>query len=81
MGIVSEKIEGKMIMVEIKSSNLKGASYNTETETLSVTFNNGAIYEYYKFPWEKFAKFRISESQGKFLNSDINGKYEFKKIS
>jgi hypothetical protein len=81
MGIISEKIEGKVILVEIQSSNLKRASFDTEKETLSITFNNGAIYEYYKFPWEKFTKFRMSESQGKFLNSNINGKYEFKKIS
>ena len=44
MAILSEKIEGKMIMVEIQSSNLKSAHFNTETEDLTVTFNNGSIY-------------------------------------
>lgn len=80
MSIISEKIEGKTILVEINSSNLKSAGFDTESETLTITFNNGAIYEYYKFPWAKFTKFRMSESQGKFLNSNINGKYEFKKL-
>lgn len=80
MAILKEKIEGKIISVEITSSNLKSASYNTETKTLSVTFNNGYIYEYYDFPWEKFTKFRMSDSQGKYLNSEINGKYKYKKI-
>ncbi len=80
MAILSEKIEGKEIMVEINSSNLKKASYNTESKLLTVTFNNGSIYEYYEFPWDKFTKFRMSESQGKFLNTNINGKYNHKKV-
>jgi hypothetical protein len=80
MAILSEKIEGKEIMVEINSSNLKKASYNTESKLLTVTFNNGSIYEYYEFPWDKFTKFRMSESQGKFLNTNINGKYNYKKV-
>ncbi len=81
MAILTEKIEGKEIMVEINSSNLKRAIYNTESNLLTVTFNNGAIYEYYEFPWEKFTKFRMSDSQGSFLNSNIKTKYSFKKIS
>ncbi len=80
MGIISEKIDGKNILVEINSSNLKKASYNTESKLLTVTFNNGSIYEYYEFPWDKFTKFRMSESQGKFLNTNINGKYNYKKV-
>ena len=80
MAILSEKIEGKEIMVEINSSNLKKASYNTESKLLTVTFNNGSNYEYYEFPWDKFTKFRMSESQGKFLNTNINGKYNYKKV-
>lgn len=80
MAILSEKIEGKEIMVEINSSNLKKATYNTESKLLTVTFNNGSIYEYYEFPWEKFTKFRMSESQGKFLNTNINGKYKYSKV-
>ena len=80
MAITSEKINGKEILVEIQSSNLKSASYNTEDGTLQVTFNGGGVYEYYKVPWEKFTKFRLAESQGKFFNSDIARSYEYKKV-
>jgi hypothetical protein len=80
MGIISESINGNLIEVTIKSSNLQSATYFTEEEKLSVTFNNGSIYEYEKVPWAKFTKFRMSESQGKFLNSNINGKYKFKRL-
>jgi hypothetical protein len=80
MGIISEQINGKIINVDITSSNIKSAQYDTETETLTITFNNGGIYEYYKFPWSHFTKFRMAESQGKFFNTNINGKYKFQKI-
>jgi len=79
MGIISEKIEGKLINVEINSSNLKSASYNTENEDLTITFNNGSIYVYNKVPWNVFTKFRLSQSQGKFFNTDISKVYKYTK--
>jgi hypothetical protein len=80
MSISSEKINGKVIEVEIKSSNLKSASYNTETEDLTITFNNGFVYEYSKVPWSLFTKFRMADSQGKFFNLNIAKKYNYKRI-
>ena len=81
MGIVSEKIDGKLITVIIQSSNLKEATYNTETEDLTVIFNNGSIYEYNKVPWAKFTKFRLAESQGKYFNENIAKSYKYIKKS
>lgn len=80
MGIISEKIDGKVISVEINSSNLKSASYDTETSLLTIVFNNGSIYEYENVPWEMFTKFRMNESQGKFLNQKIKGTYSYTKV-
>jgi lysyl-tRNA synthetase class 2 len=81
MGIVSEKIDGKLITVTIQSSNLKETTYNTETEDLTVIFNNGSIYEYNKVPWSKFTKFRLAESQGKYFNENIAKSYKYTKKS
>jgi hypothetical protein len=80
MAILSEKIEGTLIEVVINSSNLKSAKYNTENEDLTVTFNTGAIYEYNKVPWNKFTKFRLAESQGKYFNEHIARSHNYKKI-
>lgn len=80
MSIITEKIEGKIIMVDIQSSNLKSAKYNTESKDLEITFNNNSIYEYKDVPWNVFTSFRLSESQGKFFNTNISRKYEYKKI-
>ncbi len=81
MAIISEKIEGNLIYVDIKSSNIKSATYNTETSSLSIVFNNESIYEYADVPWELFVKFRMADSQGAYLNANIKTKYSFKKIS
>jgi len=81
MAIISEQISGATINVVINSTNLKFASFQTETKTLSVTFKNGTIYEYYGVPWKVFTKFRMSDSQGKFLNTNVNKVYEYKKVT
>ena len=81
MAIISETINGQEINVTFKSSNLKSASYNTESKILTITFNSGGIYEYYDVSWENFTKFRMSPSHGKYFSSNINGKYKFKKVS
>jgi len=80
MSIISEQISGTTINVTIKSSNLKFASYNTSTKTLTVTFNNESIYEYYEVPWQTFTKLRMAESQGKFFNTEISKSYKYKKL-
>jgi hypothetical protein len=80
MSIISEQISGTTINVEIKSSNLKSASYNTSTKVLTTTFNNGSIYEYYDVPWVLFTKFRTAESQGKHFNVNISRNYKYKKL-
>lgn len=81
MAITSERIEGKLIHVDIKSSNIKSATYNVDTSLLSIVFNNGSIYEYEEVPWEIFVKFRLADSQGSFLNANVKNKYNFKKFN
>ena len=80
MGIISERIKGNIIEVDINSSNLKMAVYDTESKKLGVTFINESIYEYEDVPWEIFTKFRMNESQGKFFNSNISKSYKYKKV-
>jgi hypothetical protein len=80
MAILSESINGTVIDINIGSTNLKSASYNTETKVLKIIFNNNNIYEYSDVPWEIFTKFRMSESQGKYFNVNIARKYTYKKI-
>lgn len=80
MGILSEKIEGKIIEVKIQSSNIKSSTYNTENKTLLIEFNNNSVYQYNEVPWEIFTKYRMAESQGKYFNTNISKKYKYEKI-
>lgn len=81
MSILSERITGKIIEVDINSSNITSAKYDTETKDLTINFKSGFIYDFYDIPWELFTKFRLSESQGKFFNSQIKNKFKFKKLN
>ena len=81
MAILSERIEGTTISVDIKSTNIRSASYNTESKLLTVVFNNGSIYQYEDVSWELFTKFRMSDSQGAFLNAKIKNAHAYKQVS
>lgn len=80
MAITKEEIKGTKIINEIKSSNIKGAVYDTESKNLLIEFNNGAKYEYEGVPHQIYTKFRMAKSQGSFFNSDISKKYKYKKL-
>lgn len=81
MGIIKEIIDGTKISVDIESSNLKRALYDTETKSLEVEFKNGATYEYEEVPHTIFTRLRMSESQGKYFNTEISKKFKYKKKS
>jgi len=80
MGIKKETILGTKIINEIESSNIKKTEYDTESKLLVVEFNNGMQYTYEEVPHQIYTKFRLSESQGKYFNSEIAKKYKYKKL-
>ena len=73
-------IQGTKIINEIKSSNIKGSEYDTETKKLVIEFNNGIKYEYDEVPHQTYTKFRMAESQGKFFTLEISKKFKYKKL-
>lgn len=80
MSINSERIHGKLIINEIKSSNLVRTEYNTQDKTIKATFKGGRHYMYYDVPHNTYTKFRMAESQGKFFSSEIAKNFKFKKL-
>tara|TARA_R110002012_G_scaffold257529_3_gene437773 strand:+ start:700 stop:945 length:246 start_codon:yes stop_codon:yes gene_type:complete len=81
MAIKKEKIEGKFIINEYDSSNLKSSNYNTETSELVVEFKKGGKYSYEKVPISIFTKMRMAESQGSYFAKNISKNYKYKKLS
>jgi len=59
------------------SSNLAGFRYNETTQTLTVQFNSGTIYDYYDVPPHVFEGMKSADSQGKYLNKEIKGVYRY----
>jgi hypothetical protein len=80
MSIKKEKISGRIIDLNINSTSLKSASYDMLTEKLTVTFNSGKSYAYYKVPVLDFTKFKLAKSQGVYLNTHIVPNYNYRKV-
>ena len=79
MAIISEKIEGTKILNEIESSNINQTIYDTKTQNLEVTFQNGLVYSYEDVPHQIYTKFRMAESQGSFFNKEIAKAFKYNK--
>lgn len=75
----SKNITGSKIICEYTSSNIKAATYDTESKELEVTFNSNATYIYEGVTHEMFTSFDMAESQGKHFNTNINKKFTFRK--
>lgn len=62
------------------SKNVTGGFYKSETNELFVRFKSGAIYKYADVPTEIYLSFLESPSKGAFVNDNLKGKYNFKKV-
>lgn len=80
MAIKRTTIEGTKIICEIDSTNLARTEYDTESKKMVVVFKNGISYEYDDVPHNIYAQLRLSESQGKYFNTNIAKSYKYKKI-
>lgn len=65
-----------MQTLKINSSAIREATYDPETQILTVVYPNGKSNSHYGVPPEIIAEFEGAESQGKFYNAHIKGKYE-----
>jgi len=80
MGIKKQTIDGTKILYEVESSNIDKTEYDTATKEFIIEFKNGTKYKYEDVPHASIARFKLSESQGKYFNSEIAKKYKYTKI-
>jgi len=64
-----------MELLEVVSSNINKIGY--ENNCLFVEYKSGVRYKYKDVPEELFTKLREAESKGRFMNSEIKGKFEY----
>lgn len=66
-----------MEMIKVDSSNVKSIGW--DKDQLYVEYSGGT-YIYENVAKEVFDKLMLAESKGKFMVSEIKGKYNYKKL-
>lgn len=66
----------KPIFKPAKSSNIEATAYDAATNTLHVRFMGGATYTYDNVPPALYEAMHKAPSIGKFVNSQIIGKFK-----
>ena len=64
-----------MELTKVESSNINSVGY--DNEDLLVKYNSGTVYRYKKVPKNIYEEFIKAESKGRYMNSNIKGKYEY----
>jgi energy-coupling factor transporter ATP-binding protein EcfA2 len=62
------------------SSNISLLRYNSESSMLEVSFHHGGIYQYFDVPQSVWEDFKSADSKGKFLHSNIKGRYRYSRV-
>lgn len=63
-----------------ESSNITGFGYESNSQVLTVEFNNGSRYSYFDLPEALFERMKVASSKGGFLAQFIKGKYRYARI-
>jgi len=55
--------------------------YDAPTETLTICYHSGKIYNYFQVPEKVFAEMRSTMVKGIWFNRHIKGKYPFEEVT
>lgn len=61
----------------LDSSLLKEVVYDPFMSVLTITFNNGGVYEYIEVPEETYKELAEASSAGKYFHMYIKNKFQF----
>lgn len=64
-----------MERVSVTSSAIQSVGYDSNTQTLEVEFVSGSVYDYLNVPEDEHDAMMNSESQGKYFNANIKGRF------
>lgn len=69
-----------MSWIKVISSDIARVRYIENTSILEVEFHSGGVYQYFNVPKTIFEALLQADSCGKFLHSNIKGKYRYAKV-
>jgi lysyl-tRNA synthetase class 2 len=67
--------------VHVESAAIRAIDYDPPQRRLLVTFASGELYEYDDVPRRVHRAFVEAESKGRFFQSEIRGRYDYRKLS
>ncbi|MDB4924396.1 KTSC domain-containing protein [Mucilaginibacter sp.] len=63
------------------SAVIAGYNYDASTETLTVRYHSGKIYNYLNVPEKVFKEMRATIAKGIWFNRHIKGKYPYEAVT
>jgi hypothetical protein len=70
-----------MKRVPVESTNIESIGYDASSLTLEIAFTSGHVYQYFDVPPQVHTEFMAASSHGKFLSSEIKGRFRFARVS
>lgn len=64
----------------VTSSSIRAIGYDSDSQTLEVEFNYGAVYQYSGVSQSEYEGMMNADSKGKYFNANIKGSYPFMKL-
>jgi KTSC domain len=64
-----------------QSTHLHGGDYDPATQTLTMQFSNGAVYQYYGVPQTAADSLFQTGSSQDYFNDKIKGRYSYAKVA
>lgn len=61
------------------SSNLAEASYDPDTETLRIEFQDGSEYDYFNVPNRTYTSLTLAGSAGEYFHRNIKGRFSYQR--
>jgi lysyl-tRNA synthetase class 2 len=68
-------------LLKPEGSFIKEFRYDANTQTLTIEFNSGGVYEYYKVSPEVKVGLENAPSDGQYFNKFIKGKFKYEQLS
>ncbi|AFY33316.1 lysine--tRNA ligase [Calothrix sp. PCC 7507] len=68
-------------LLKPEGSVIKQFSYEPKTQTLTIEFDSGSVYEYFKVPPSVKEDLENAPSKGQYFNKLIKGKFKFEQLS
>jgi hypothetical protein len=69
-----------MLMVSVRSTNIRSAGYSAASRTLEIVFRSGGRYQYFGVPDLFFERLIKAKSAGRFFHDNIKDRFKWRRL-